>query len=118
MLSILPLAEEYQVLKVKARCADCMIKTLQLTTQGTLQINTRNLLYYAANAELYNISSVLPLAVQMCAKYDERLLKEAGSEILLSERMMMKIAQERNKLLQDFAILKIQKGNTQVPKRR
>lgn len=56
--------------------------------------------------------------MEVCAKYDERLLKQAGSETLLSVRMMMKIAQERNKLLQDFAIHKIQKGNTQIPKRR
>lgn len=118
MLSILPLAEEYQVLQVKARCEDCMIQTLQLTTQGIPQIDTQTLLIYVTNAELYNLSSALPLAVQVCAKYDEQLLKQAGSETLLSIRMMMKIAQKRNKLLQDFAILKIQKGNSQVPKRR
>lgn len=94
-----------------------MIQTLSQTSPGISQIDTKTLLIYVTNAEVYNLSSVLPLAVQVCAKYDEQLLKQAGSETLLSERMMMKIVQERNKLLQDFAILKIQKGNTQVPKR-
>lgn len=94
-----------------------MIQTLSQTSQGISQIDTKTLLIYVTNAEVYNLSSALPLAVQVCAKYDEQLLKQAGSETLLSERMMMKIVQERNKLLQDFAILKIQKGNTQVPKR-
>lgn len=87
-------------------------QTLQLTTQGTPQIDTQTLLNYAANAELYNLSSALPLAVLMCAKYDEQLLKQADSETLLSERIMLKIAQERNKLLQNFAILKIRKGKS------
>lgn len=114
MLSILPLAEEYQVLQVKERCEDCMIKILQSTTEGTLQIDTQTLLNYAANAETYNLSLALPLAVQMCAKYDEQLLKEAGSKTLLSVKMLLNIAQERIKLLQKFAILKIQKS-TQVP---
>lgn len=112
VLFILPLAEEYQVVKVKARCEDCMIQALQLTTQGIPQIDTRTLLYYAANAEFYNLSSALPLVVQMCAKYDDLLLKQAGIETLISERMMIKIAHERNKLLQKFAILKIQKGKS------
>uniref|UniRef100_A0A8W8J952 Uncharacterized protein n=1 Tax=Magallana gigas TaxID=29159 RepID=A0A8W8J952_MAGGI len=66
VLYILPLAEEYQVLKVKARCQDCMIKTLQLT-KGIPQIDTKTLVYYAFNAEQYNLSSALPLVVQMCA---------------------------------------------------
>lgn len=87
-----------------------MIKILQSTTEGTLQIDTQTLLNYAANADTYNLSLALPLAVQMCAKYDEHLLKEAGSQTLLSVKMLLNIAQERIKLLQHFAILKIQKG--------
>lgn len=114
MLSILSLAEAYQVLKVKARCEDCIIQTLQLTTKGVPQIDTRTLLYYAANAELYNLSSALPLVVQMCAKYDEQLLKQDGHATLLSERMLLKIAQERIKLLQNLTIFKVRKGNTQT----
>lgn len=113
ILSILPLAEEYQVLKVKARCENCMIQALQLTSKGVPQIDTRTLLHYASYAEFYNLSSALPVAVQMCAKYDDQLLKQAGIEDLISERMMMKILQERNKLLQNLAILKLQKGNIQ-----
>lgn len=111
ILSILPLAEEYQVLKVKARCENCMIQALQLTSKGVPQIDTRTLLHYASYAEFYNLSSALPVAVQMCAKYDDQLLKQAGIEDLISERMMMKILQERNKLLQNLAILKLQKGD-------
>lgn len=112
VLSILPLAEEYQVFKVKARCEDCMIQTLQLTTQGIPEIDTQTLLIFAANAEIYNLSSALPVVVEMCAKYDEQMLKQDGIASLLSERMLMKIAQERNKLLQNFTILKIQKGKS------
>lgn len=108
---ILPLAEEYQVLKVKARCENCMIQALQLTSKGVPQIDTRTLLNYASYAEFYNLSSALPVAVQMCAKYDDQLLKQAGIENLISDRMMMKIAQERNKLLQNLTILKLQKGD-------
>lgn len=89
-----------------------MIKTLQLT-KGIPQIDTKTLVYYAYNAEQYNLSSALPLVVQMCAKYDEQLLKQAGIENLISERILkMKITQERNKLLQNLTILKIQKGKS------
>lgn len=88
-----------------------MIKTLQ-STKGIPQIDTKTLVYYAYNAEQYNLSSALPLVVQMCAKYDEQLLKQAGIENLISERILMKITQERNKLLQNLTILKIQKGKS------
>lgn len=97
-----------------------MIKTLQLN-QGIPQIDTKTLVYYAYNAEQYSLSSALPLVVQMCAKYDEQLLKQAGIENLISERILMKITQERNKLLQNFTILKIQKGkstSTQTPSQK
>lgn len=97
-----------------------MIKTLQLN-QGIPQIDTQTLVYYAYNAEQYNLSSALPLVVQMCAKYDEQLLKQAGIENLISERILMKITQERNKLLQNLTILKIQKGkstSTQTPSQK
>lgn len=97
-----------------------MIKTLQLN-QGIPQIDTKTLVYYAYNAELYSLSSALPLVVQMCAKYDEQLLKQAGIENLISERILMKITQERNKLLQNLTILKIQKGkstSTQTPSQK
>lgn len=100
------------MLRVRSKCESCMIQTFLSTLHGIPQIDTRTLLHYASNAEIYNLSSALPLAVKMCAKYDEQLLKQAGIETLLSERMLMKIAQERNKLLQNFTILKIQKGKS------
>lgn len=89
-----------------------MIQTLQLTTQGIPQIDTQTPLIFAANAEIYNLSSALPVVVEKCAKYDEKMLKQDGIASLLSERMLMKIAQERNKLLQNFTVLKIQKGKS------
>lgn len=90
-----------------------MIQALQSTSKGLPQIDIQTLVHYASYAEFYNLSSALPVLVQMCAKYDDQLLKRAGIENLISDRMMMKIAHERNKLLQNFTVLKLQKGNIQ-----
>lgn len=111
VLSILPLAEEYQVLKVKERCEKCMVQTLQLVNQqGMHRANAKALLNYVANAELYNLSTALPLAIQICAKYDEKSLKQAGIDTLVSEKMLMTITKERNKLLETLTITRIQQG--------
>lgn len=111
VLSILPLAEEYQVLKVKERCEKCMVQTLQsVTKQGMHQTDAKTILIYVTNAELYNLSSALPLAIQMCARYDEKTLKEAGIDTMVSEKMLMTITKERNRLLETLTISRIQKG--------
>lgn len=65
-------------------------KHFKLTKQEIQQIDTRTFLYYAAYADFCDLSSALPLEVQMCGKYDEQLLKQAGIETLISDRIMMK----------------------------
>lgn len=55
-----------------------MIQALQSTSKGLPQIDTQTLVHYASYAEFYNLSSALLVLVQMCAKYDDQLLKQAG----------------------------------------
>lgn len=94
-----------------------MVQTLQLVNQqGMHKANAKAVLNYVANAELYNLSTALPLAIQICAKYDEKSLKQAGIDTLVSEKMLMTITKERNKLLETLTITRIQQGAYSVTK--
>lgn len=94
-----------------------MVQTLQLVNQqGMHRANAKAVLNYVANAELYNLSTALPLAIQICAKYDEKSLKQAGIDTLVSEKMLMTITKERNKLLETLTITRIQQGAYSVTK--
>lgn len=94
-----------------------MVQTLQLVNQqGMHRANAKAVLNYVANAELYNLSTALPLAIQICAKYDEKSLKQAGIDTLVSEKMLMTITKERNKLLETLTITRIQQGTYSVTK--
>lgn len=99
------------MLKVKERCEKCMVQTLQsVNKQGMHRADAKTLLNYVAIAELYNLSTALPLAIQICAKYDDKSLKQAGVDTLVSETMLMTITKERNKLLETLTIARIQNG--------
>lgn len=92
-----------------------MVQTLQLVNQqGMHRANAKAVLNYVANAELYHLSTALPLAIQICAKYDEKSLKQAGIDTLVSEKMLMTITKERNKLLETLTITRIQQGTYTV----
>lgn len=94
-----------------------MVQTLQLVNQqGMHRANAKAVLNYVANAELYHLSTALPLAIQICAKYDEKSLKQAGIDTLVSEKMLMTITKERNKLLETLTITRIQQGTYSVTK--
>lgn len=94
-----------------------MVQTLQLVNQqGMHRANAKAVLNYVASAELYNLSTALPLAIQICAKYDEKSLKQAGIDTLVSEKMLMTITKERNKLLETLTITRIQQGTYSVTK--
>lgn len=94
-----------------------MVQTLQLVNQqGMHRANAKAVLNYVASAELYNLSTALPLAIQICAKYDEKSLKQAGIDTLVSEKMLMTITKERNKLLETLTITRIQQGAYSVTK--
>lgn len=94
-----------------------MVQTLQLVNQqGMHRANAKAVLNYVASVELYNLSTALPLAIQICAKYDEKSLKQAGIDTLVSEKMLMTITKERNKLLETLTITRIQQGTYSVTK--
>lgn len=94
-----------------------MVQTLQLVNQqGMHRANAKAVLNYVASAELYKLSTALPLAIQICAKYDEKSLKQAGIDTLVSEKMSMTITKERNKLLETLTITRIQQGTYSVTK--
>lgn len=112
IFTILPLAEEYQVLEVKERCEKFIIQTLQKSINHEIQRpDLHALLKYASCADLYNLTSVLPLAVNMCAKYTIKSLTNASLQTPVSEKILVKIYTERTKLTENLTKERIKKGN-------
>lgn len=111
IFTILPLAEEYQVLEVKERCEKFIIQTLQKSINHEIQRpDLHALLKYASCADLYNLTSVLPLAVNMCAKYTIKSLTNASLQTPVSEKILVKIYTERTKLTENLTKERIKKG--------
>lgn len=109
---ILPLAEEYQVSEVKGRCEHFVIQTLEKAINYEIKRpDLHTLLKYISCAELYNLLSVLPLAVTMCAKYTTESLTEACTlQTPFSEKTLLKICTERTRLTETLAKERIEKG--------
>lgn len=117
VFSILKLSKEYQVSEVKERCEHFITQTLQRAINHEIERpDLLTILKYISCAELYNMTSVLPLAVTMCAKYTITSLTEASLHTLVSEKTLVKIYTERAKITETLAKERIEKGNNLVLK--
>lgn len=115
IFTILPLAEDYQVSEVKERCKHLITLTLQTAINHEIERpDLHILLKYISYAKLYNMASVLPLAVTMCAKYTITSLTEASLHTPVSENTLVKICSERGKIMETLAEERIKKGNNLV----
>lgn len=115
VFSILKLSEEYQVSEVKERCEHFITQTLQRAINHEIERpDLLTILKYISCAELYNMASVLPLAVTMCAKYTITSLTEASLHTPVSEKTLVKICTERAKITETLAKERIEKGNNLV----
>lgn len=114
---VLPLAKEYQVSEVKERCEHFITQTLQRAINHEIERpDLQTILKYFSCAEQYNMASVIPLAVTMCAKYNITSLTEATLQIPFSETTLVKICTERAKITETLAKERIEKGNNLVIK--
>lgn len=114
---VLPLAKEYQVSEVKERCEHFITQTLQRAIKHEIERpDLQTILKYFSCAELYNMASVIPLAVTMCAKYNITSLTEATLQIPFSKTTLVKISTERAKITETLAKERIEKGNNLVIK--
>lgn len=115
VFSIFKLSEEYQVSEVKERCEHFITQTLQRAINHEIERpDLLTILKYISCAELYNMASVLPLAVTMCAKYTITSLTEASLHTPVSEKTLVKICTERAKITETLAKERIEKGNNLV----
>lgn len=89
-----------------------IIQTLQKSINHEIERpDLHTLLKYASCADLYNLTSVLPLAVNMCAKYTIKSLTNASLQTPVSEKILVKIYTERTKLTENLTKERIKKGN-------
>lgn len=111
MLVILPLAIEYQVTAVQDRCESFLTKNMKKATNHEIEpINIQTLLSYIECAEKYNLSTILALAVNLCARYDIPVLQEANVEDRVSEKTWKEIVGDRNSLMTTFMRKILQRG--------
>ncbi|XP_062605980.1 kelch-like protein 23 [Saccostrea cucullata] len=86
VLRIAPLAEEYQISLVKKQCEKFLEKLCKSTARDVdKQIEISTLVEYTACAEQFNMESVLPSAIQLCAECPTESLKLAGMENKLTD---------------------------------
>lgn len=98
--------------KVKERCVHFITQTLQKAIINDIQRpDLHTLLKYISCAELYNLSSVLPLAIMMCAKYTIKSLTEASLQTPVSGETHVKIW---TKLTETLTKERIEKGNNNL----
>lgn len=117
VFTVLALAEEYQVSEVKKRLEHFITQTLQRAINHEIERpGLHTILKYISCVELYNIASVLPLAVTMCAKYTITPLTEASLHTPVPENTLAKICTERAKITETLAKERIEKGNNLVLK--
>lgn len=117
VFSTLEFSEEYQVSEVKDRCEHFITQTLQRAINHDFdRPDLLTILKYISCAELYNMASVLPLAVTMCAKYTITSLTEASLHTPVSEKTLVKICTEKAKITETLAKERIEKGNNLVLK--
>lgn len=112
MLGILSLADEYQVSEVIKKCENVIIGSIKKAlNHETEQIDLHTLLTYASSAKLYSLSSALPFALQLCAKYTQESLSKAIIQNPVSEKMLAEIYKEIIRLMETLTKEKIEKGN-------
>ncbi|XP_022294919.2 uncharacterized protein LOC111105038 [Crassostrea virginica] len=112
VLVILPLAIEYQVTAVQDRCESFITKKLKQATNHEIErMDIPTLLSYIEYAEKYKLPTILALAVNLCARYDIPVLKEAGVEDRVSEKTWKEILEDRNSLMTTFMRKILQTGN-------
>lgn len=106
------------MIEVKERCEHFIIQTLQKSINHEIQRpDLHTLLKYASCADLYNLTSVLPLAVNMCAKYTIKSLTNASLHTPVSEKIHVNIFTERTKFTEKLTKERIEKGNNLVVNR-
>ena len=111
MLVILPLAIEYQVTAVQDRCESFLTQKLKQATNHEIErMDIPTLLSYIECAEKYKLPTILALAVNLCARYDIPVLKEAGVEDRVSEKTWKEILEDRNSLMTTFVRKILQTG--------
>ena len=103
MLVILPLAIEYEVTAVQDRCESFITKKLKQATNHEIErMDIPTLLSYIECAEKYEMSTILALAVNLCARYDIPVLQEARVEDRVLEKTWKEIVRDRNALMTTF----------------
>lgn len=101
--------------EVKERCEHFITQTLQRAINHEIERpDFLTILKYISCAEQYNMASVLPLAVTMCAKYTIISLTEASLHTPVSEITLFNIYSERAKITETLAEERIKKGNNLV----
>ena len=97
---MLSLAVEYQVTAVQNRCESFLTSKLEYAKNQKLDRNDiPTLLSYAGFAERYNLQSILHLAVDLLARYDVKLLKEADVKGHVTAEVWADILEKNNSLL-------------------
>lgn len=95
--------------EVKGRCEHFIIQTPQKANNYEIQRpDPCTLLKYISCAELCNMTSVLPLAVTMCAKYTTPPLPDGSFQTPISK---VKIRTEKTKLIETLMKERIVNGN-------
>ncbi|XP_061176166.1 uncharacterized protein LOC133185123 [Saccostrea echinata] len=101
VLKIIPLAEEYQILAVKDKCESLLREVCQSTARDIeKRIETSTLVNYTACAAQFNMNSVLPFALRLCAECPPQSLKLAGIDAKVTGDLQRRIAECRNSLLE------------------
>ncbi|XP_062569337.1 uncharacterized protein LOC134231388 [Saccostrea cucullata] len=102
VLKIIPLAEEYQIPAVKVKCEIFLTEVCESSAENEEKhIKTSTLLDYTSFAERYNMDSVLPFAIPLCAKCPTESLKVAEIDTKLTADMQRRISELRNTLLEN-----------------
>ncbi|XP_062597019.1 uncharacterized protein LOC134258471 [Saccostrea cucullata] len=102
VLKIIPLAEEYQIPAVKVKCEIFLTEVCENSAKNEEKhIKTSTLLNYTSFAEQYNMDSVLPFAIPLCAKCPAESLKVAEIDTKLTADMRRRISELRNTLLEN-----------------
>ncbi|XP_062597021.1 uncharacterized protein LOC134258473 [Saccostrea cucullata] len=101
VLRIAPLAEEYQISFVKKNCKKFLEEVCKSTVRDVdKEIEISILVKYTACAEQFNMESVLPFAIQLCAKCHTESLKQAGIETMVTVDLRKSIAECRSSFLE------------------
>lgn len=109
---MLSLAVEYQVITVQNRCESFITSKLEPAKNHEVDSNDiPTLLSYAECAEKYDLQSILELAVDLLARYDVTLLKQADVKSRAPGEIWTDILEKRNSLLTTCLANVVKNGN-------